>query len=95
MTNPKHNYKGEHMTDTFLENQLIQIETQIGNLNAAVTFLTLNPHKSYTLDSGQNRTTVTRNDLSELIDQIEKLMNLRSILLVRINPAVSLVQPFY
>ncbi len=83
------------MTDQFLVDQVAKIEDQINDLNEAITFLYANPHKSYTLDSGQTRTTVTRNDIDELNNLIDKLLNRRSTLLTRINGSVSLIEPYY
>jgi len=83
------------MTDTFLESQVSVIESQIGKLNEAINFLYSNPHKSYTLDTGQTRQSVTRDDISMLQDQVNMLLDRRSTILARCQGATVKINPYF
>lgn len=81
------------MSDTFIETQITATETQITALNAAVLFLSQNPHKSYELDTGQSRQRVNRDDLITLQQQIDMLLDRRQTLLALCNGATVQIQP--
>lgn len=81
------------MSDTFIENQIVETENQITALNGAITFLYANPHKRYSLDTGQTKQDVVREDLIMLQQQVDMLLNRRSTLqalcrgaAIKINP---------
>lgn len=63
------------MADQFLKDQIEQIKNEITALNAAILALTANPHKSYNLDTGQSKQSVTREDLQRLGDWRDSLLN--------------------
>lgn len=54
------------MADTFLTDQITEIETIIANINAAINALLTGTHQSYLLDTGQTQQRVTRLDLDAL-----------------------------
>ncbi len=65
--------------------QLTKAKEQAGALDAAIVFLYANPHKSYTLDTGQSSQQVSRPDLSSLQDQYDNLLNRIATLDIRCN----------
>ena len=75
------------MADAFLETQITATEAQITALNAAILFLSANPHKSYELDTGQSRQRVNRDDLISLQEQIDMLLARREALKARCDGA--------
>jgi len=54
------------MSDTFLENQISELETMITNINEAINVLITGTHQSYQLETGQTSQRVTRLDLDQL-----------------------------
>lgn len=66
--------------------QLTKAQTQLEKLQAAIDFITTNPHKSYTLNTGQGSQQVSRPDLSQLQDQEDGLLNRIATLEIRCNP---------
>lgn len=81
------------MADAFLETQITATEAQITALNAAILFLSTNPHKSYQLDTGQSSQRVTRDNLLELQQQLDILLDRRSTLQARCNGATLQIRP--
>ena len=61
------------MADTFLEDRLTATKNQILAYEAAIDFLIANPTKRYKLDTGQSSQEVTRQDLTTLQDDLDKL----------------------
>ncbi len=70
---------------TFEDDRLASIQTQITAIEAAIIAITTDATQSYTLDTGQSRTTVTKINLPELIDSYEKLIILYNSMNKRIN----------
>jgi hypothetical protein len=66
--------------------QLTIAKAQLVKLQAAIDFITTNPHKSYTLDSGQGSQQVSRPDLDRLQNQEDSLLNRIATLEIRCNP---------
>ena len=81
------------MADQFLLDQIPVIESQITALQSAILSLTINPHKSYQLDTGQSSQRVTRDDLSELNAQVDVLMDRRATIQARCNGATIQLRP--
>ena len=81
--------------DTFLQTQITETEAQITALNAAILFLSTNPHKSYQLDTGQSSQRVTREDLESLQRQVAMLLNRRSTLQARCGAGTVQIIPAY
>lgn len=70
---------------SFLSNRITVIQNQITAYESAITFLITNPTKSYTLDTGQSRTTVTRVDLESLQNNLDILYNRLDVLDAIVN----------
>jgi len=81
------------MADPFLQTQITATEAQITALNAAILFLYANPHQSYSLDTGQTRQNVRRENLTELQNQLDQLLNRRAELQARCNGATLQIVP--
>jgi len=81
------------MADAFLQTQITATEDQITALNAAILFLYANPHKSYSLDTGQTRQNVSRENLTELQNQLDQLLDRRATLQARCNGATLQIVP--
>ena len=62
-------------TQDFWTNELQNTKILLFQVNLAIQALSIGGHKSYSIDSGQNRTTVTRNDIAELRLTREDLIN--------------------
>lgn len=69
----------------FNEDRLTSVQAQITVIESAIIAITTNGAQSYTLDTGQSRTTVTKADLSDLINSYEKLIILYNSLNTRIE----------
>lgn len=70
---------------TFEDDRLASIQTQITAIEAAIIAITTDNAQSYTLDTGQSRTTVTKVNLPELINSYEQLIILYTSMNTRIN----------
>ena len=70
---------------TFEDDRLTSIQTQITVIEAAIIAITTDNAQSYTLDTGQSRTTVTKVNLPELINSYEQLIILYTSMNTRIN----------
>jgi len=81
------------MADQFLLDQITAIEAQITALNAALLFLSTNPHKSYTLDTGQTRQEVSRDNIKSLQNTVDQLLDSRATLQARCNGASQQIRP--
>ena len=57
-----------------LDEQIAQVTTELTNVRAAITTV-MATGQSYSLDTGQTRTTVTRANLHELRELREELQN--------------------
>jgi len=71
------------MADTFELAQITFSEEAITAINAAIIFLTLNPTKRYTLDTGQSRQEVSRQELEQLKALREALLSERDTMKTR------------
>ena len=83
------------MADFFNE-QLAKAKSQLGLLDGAIQFLLANPHKSYTLDTGQGSQQVSRPELASLQNQYDALLNRISTLGIRCNlgSATQQIRPY-
>lgn len=81
------------MADTFWTDQLTAAKTQATALNTAIVFLYANPHKSYTLDTGQSSQQVSRPDLDSLQKQYDSLLNRIATLEARCYGASQQIRP--
>jgi len=61
--------------NTFWITEIAKAQAQVSALSDAITFLYANPHKSYTLDTGQSSQQVSRPDLDSLQKQYDSLLN--------------------
>ena len=81
------------MADSFWLEQITQAKAQATALNTAILFLYANPHKSYTLDTGQSSQQVSRPDLDSLQNQYDGLLNRIATLDARCNGASQQIRP--
>jgi len=81
------------MADSFWLDELTKAKAQAAALNTAITFLYANPHKSYTLESGQSSQQVSRPDLDSLQRQYDGLLNRIASLEARCNGASQQIRP--
>jgi len=81
------------MADSFWIDQLTKAKAQASALDEAIVFLYANPHKSYTLDTGQSSQQVSRPDLDSLQSQYDLLLNRISTLEARCNGASQQMRP--
>lgn len=81
------------MAETFWINQLTKAQEQAEKLATAIDFLYHNPHKSYTLNTGQSSQQVSRPDLDSLQDQYDRLLNRIATLDARCNGASQQIRP--
>ena len=77
----------------FWLDEIIKAQAQVSALNDAITFLYANPHKSYTLDTGQGSQQVSRPDLDSLQKQYDSLLNRIATLEARCNGASQQIRP--
>ena len=70
---------------SFFSDQIDIIRAQILFYNDAITFLIKNPTKSYTLDTGQSRQSVIRQDLESLIKQRNILFGELDVMSARVD----------
>ena len=68
--------------------------TRVEDLEAAVSGLADGSIMSYQLDSGQTRTLVTKQQMSQVIIALERALNSVSILDARVNGASARVVPY-
>lgn len=80
-----HTLKMVYMASFWCE-QLSKAQVQAVALDTAILFLLANPHKSYTLDTGQSSQQVSRPDLEGLQNQYDSLLNRIATLEIRCNP---------
>jgi len=71
------------MADQFEIDQIAVLETIITAYNAAIIALTTGGIESYTMDTGQSRQTVTKQNLNKMRADRQSLMNERSTLKIR------------
>ena len=81
------------MTEQFWLDQITEAKAQLTALNTAIRFLYANPHKSYTLDTGQGNQQVSRPDLQSLQDQKKGLQNEISELDTRCSGSSQQIRP--
>lgn len=81
------------MADQFWIDELAKAKAQLSELNTEILFLTSNPHKSYTLDTGQSSQQVSRPDLKSLQEQYDSLLNRIATLEARCNGAAQQIRP--
>jgi hypothetical protein len=81
------------MAESFWIDQLTKAQSQAALLNDAIVFLYDNPHKSYTLDTGQSSQQVSRPDLEGLQKQYDLLLDRISTLEARCNGASQQMRP--
>lgn len=63
------------MNRTFIQGRIVSTQAQIVAFETAAENLATGEIQSYTIDTGQNRQVVTRFNLTELENAIEKLYN--------------------
>ena len=63
------------LSNEVIKAQLDRTIERLENYETALAFLAENPTQSYTLDTNQSRTTVTRYDIASLEKQIDRLNN--------------------
>ena len=71
------------MADTYLAAKKIQVEQVIDALFDTILQLSSGAVQSYTLDTGQGKQIVTREDLSNLNNQLNSYLNMRDVLCAR------------
>lgn len=81
------------MASQFWIDELAKAKVQATALNTAILFLYANPHKSYTLDTGQSSQQVSRPDLDSLQNQYDGLLNRIASLEARCDGASQQVRP--
>ncbi len=81
------------MADQFWIDELAKAKAQAVALDTAILFLYANPHKSYTLDTGQSSQQVSRPDLDSLQSQYDGLLNRIASLDARCNGASQQIRP--
>lgn len=81
------------MAEQFWLDQITEAKTQLTALNTAIRFLYANPHKSYSLDTGQGSQQVSRPDMDSLQSQKRGLQNEISELDARCNRASQQIRP--
>ena len=83
------------MDDTYLQEQITATKATIALYVTAIDFLVANPTKAYSLDTGQSRQDVKRQDLETLQAQLDSLYNRLATFGARLNGAATVVQPYY
>lgn len=81
------------MAEQFWLDRITKAKAQVVLLEDAIDFLYANPHKSYSLDSGQGTQQVSRPDLQSLQDQSDGLLNKIATLEARCNGASQQIIP--
>ena len=81
------------MAEQFWLDQLTEAKAQLTLINAAIRFLYANPHKSYSLDTGQGTQQVSRPDMDSLQNQKRGLQNEISEIDARCNGASQQIRP--
>ena len=71
------------MSDDYLKAKKAATEAIIDNLFTAIAQLSITGVKSYTLDTGQGKQVVTREDLSDLNKQLNSYLNMRDVICAR------------
>lgn len=71
------------MADSYLQGKIKSTEAIIDALYDTITQLSSGAVISYTLDTGQGKQVVTREDLSKLKDQLNSYLSLRDVLCAR------------
>jgi len=71
------------MADTFLEEKKAQVESIINALIDTILQLSSGAVVSYTLDTGQGKQIVTRENLSDLNNQLNSYLSMRDVLCAR------------
>lgn len=79
---------------SFLEDRLASVLAQIQATEVAIIAITIDAAQSYTLDTGQSRTTVTKVNLAETIDSYEQLIGLYNNLNTRLNGKQLILRSF-
>lgn len=83
------------MTPEFLATSITNTETAIRAYEAAINAFSNPEIMSYTIDTGQDRQTVTRQSVRSLQGTIDGLYNRLATLEARRNGAVSIARPAY
>lgn len=83
------------MSNEFITQQITRTQTQITLLQDAIDFLYANPHKSYTLDTGQSKQTVSREELESLQRQVDILLGRLTALEARCNGGAIKINPCF
>ena len=81
------------MDRDFIQARIDAAKLQIMAYEAAVDALVVGGVQSYTLDTGQNRQTVTRLDLKSIQEHIDSLLNRCTTLEARLNGATITGRP--
>jgi len=76
----------------YWENELINSRILLNEIDKAILAISQTNIQSYTLDTGQSRQTVTRQDLSNLIDRRDKLIEIIREIELYLNKGKSGVQ---
>ena len=79
----------------WLDDRLQAVEAAIENAEAAETEIVTGVTSSYTMDTGQTRTSVTRHNISQLRNYIDALYNRRATLLARMGRGARTMRPDY
>ena len=83
------------MAQQFWLDQITKAIAQLALLDAAILFINANPHKSYTLDTGQSSQQVSRPDLESLQSQYDGLLNRIATLEARCVGASQQIRPAF
>lgn len=75
---------------TWWEERLTKAQTRVEELETAISGLTDGSVMSYQLDSGQTRTLVTKQQMSQIYIALERAMNDVSVLDARVNRSAAL-----
>lgn len=79
--------------NTFWIEQLDKAKALAVSYDTAITFLITNPHKSYTLNTGQSSQQVSRPDLESLQEQLDNILNRIATLEARCYGASAQIRP--
>lgn len=79
----------------WLQARLTETEALIVAYEAAILALSTGTVQSYSLDTGQTRQTVTKQQLSQIQNTLESLENRRAVLRAQLGCTTRIVRPVY
>lgn len=83
-------------TNQMLQTRLTNLETQLDDMDAAIIGISAGTLESYTLDTGQDRQTVTKLNLKALVAARDSVLNQYDVICTRLNRSGSpIVRPCF